>query len=59
MAVFKKDIDIEYLLYKMPYRRLLELRSARVNRLIEEKKENEKLSKERERNEIGKKILAP
>lgn len=47
------------MLYGMPKRRLLELRTARVNRLLKEKQDLEALQKEQEREANRQQILNP
>jgi hypothetical protein len=48
LAVFKGELSYEEIMHKIPKKRLQELYKARVDRLIEERKELEKSQKKQE-----------
>ena len=53
LALFKGELSIYDIYYVLPFRRLLELRTARVERLIEENKSEEEKMQEQRRNKLG------
>lgn len=57
LALFKGELSYDDIVNKLVFRRLLELRSARVNRLMEEAQEVEKQQKERESESIRNQIV--
>lgn len=57
MALFKGELSIYDIYYVLPFRRLLELRTARVERLIEENKSEEEKMQEQRKKQIRNRIL--
>jgi hypothetical protein len=56
--LFKGELSLTEILHELPFRRLLELRTARVNRLMDESKEIEKESKKSESESIRNRIIS-
>ena len=57
LVLFKGELSLNDILYVLPFRRLLELRSARVDRLIEEAKSDEEKQKDRQREMVRNRIM--
>lgn len=57
--LFKGELSLTDILYNYPYKRLIELRDARMQRLIREQKELTQKEDLRQSAEIRKTILKP
>ena len=57
LSLFKGELSLTDILDVLPFRRLLELRSARVDRLIEEAKSDEEKQKDRQREMVRNRIM--
>lgn len=56
LALFKGELSLTDIL-TLPFRRLLELRTARIDRLIEERKSEEEKMKDQQQQQIRNRIL--
>ena len=59
LALFKGELSYSEFMYNMTYKEMIALRDARVNQLLEEKKQSEKEMKQQQSNDIRNSILAP
>lgn len=59
LTLFKGQLSIDDIMYNIPYKELIELKSAREERLIAEHKELEDMEKSREQEDIRNRILQP
>ena len=57
LVLFKGELTLNEILYELPKKRLLELRDARVERLLEEKRSLEQQQREQERQMIHDQIM--
>jgi len=57
--LFKGELSLDDILYRLPYKRLYELKESRQEKLIKESKELEAMEKEHESENIRNRILAP
>lgn len=58
LQLFKGELSLEDIMWNLPKKRLYELREARRQALIEEKKELDRMQQEEERNNIRNRILS-
>ena len=59
LALFKGELSYSEFMYNMTYKEMIALRDARVNQLLQEKKQSEKEMKQQQSNDIRNSILAP
>ena len=57
LTLFKGELSLEDILHNLPTKRLIELRDARVNRLVEEQKQMMKEQNEMQRKALHDEIL--
>lgn len=58
LTLFKGELTLQELLWGLPRKRLLELRTVRRDQLIAEQKEMDRITRERESNNIRNQIMA-
>jgi hypothetical protein len=58
LTAFKGELSLDDILWNLPKKRLLELREARKERLLEEQKEMEQMEATENSNRVRQQILA-
>jgi hypothetical protein len=58
LTLFKGELSLKEFMWDMPYKDMIALRDARVEQLLNEKKESERAAEERQREAIRNNILA-
>lgn len=58
LALFKGELSYSEFMYNMTYKEMIALREARVNQLLEEKKQSEKDMQDQQSEDIRNRILA-
>lgn len=59
LALFKGELTLNDILWGLPYKRLYELKETRERKLINENKELERMTHEKQSNAIRNEILRP
>lgn len=59
LALFKGELTLSDILWGLPYKRLYELKETRERKLINENKELERMTQEKQSNAIRNEILRP
>ena len=59
LTLFKGQLSINDIMYRLPYKELIEMKHIREERLIKEQKELEQMEQAQEHEEIRNRILQP
>ena len=59
LSLFKGELSLYDIMYRLPYKRLYDLKESRQNKLIKESKEIEAMERQSESDDIRNRILAP
>lgn len=59
LTLFKGQLSINDIMYRLPYKELIEIKNIREERLIKEHKELEQMEQAQEHEEIRNRILQP